>query len=225
MKPPAVVLERRDEGIQAAPDTEIGRRRRGLHLPHPFDQHLAVVQAAQPLLIALERAQVRRQLSGAGHLALELEGVAKLLHSNPDRVQPLWQIHRARVLDRLFQGRRAARQPGANRPSPPAGGRPASAFRLVHGQLIGDLVELGGDPAQVRDRQLRQQVVASRRAPLGDRRRDSTERFLVVPARLLQLVELEHQHVELAGRTEALGDLAEPAADLGRDVAVELEDR
>ena len=53
MKPPTVVFQRRHEGIEAAPDTEIGRRRRGLHLPHLFDQHLAVVQAAQPLLIAL----------------------------------------------------------------------------------------------------------------------------------------------------------------------------
>src|SRR5712691_809080 len=111
VQPPAIVLERGDQRVELAPDRDVWRSQGRLQLPHAIDEHLHVVQAAQEVLSALQRAKLGRRWL-PGDFGRQLDGVPHLLQGDADRVQSFGQIDRSRVLDGRGESCPSARHPG-----------------------------------------------------------------------------------------------------------------
>ncbi|OLC50146.1 MAG: hypothetical protein AUH43_05860 [Acidobacteria bacterium 13_1_40CM_65_14] len=139
-------------------------------------------------------------------------------------MQPLRQIHGARFLNRRRQALGAPGDTRVNGPLPPS--RDRGAARLF------DLFELVrkprdplGDSPHAGDGQSVEHPFPGVVAFSGHGDGHAAERLAMLTARNMQLVNQHDQHVQFAYSSQTGRDPAQPAAELSRDVAVDLQHR
>ena len=142
MKVTALLLERPLERLEAAIRRTAPDRRRRLHLGHVMLEDLEIVEAAERILHALERAHERRRLRRAA-IGGEFEGVTKLLRGNADAMQTLRGVNMTSVFHGGLKSPPALDQAGSERLAPrfgiaigkrdADGLQPPTEFRRVHG--------------------------------------------------------------------------------------------
>src|SRR5439155_3784830 len=92
-------------------------------------------------------------------------------------------------------------------------------------ERAGHFVQFGGDPVELVDLHFGEQARARMAPVLGDLGRDARQRGFGETFRLFQFVDHAEEHVELTHRSKPYRDLSQPAAELGRDIRVQLEYR
>src|SRR5262252_15902 len=88
---PAVVLERRGQHVDVAPECDVRRFYRRLDLPDSVDKDLQIVHPAEYILTPFERPKIVRRGHASG-VHGDFERITKLLERDANGVQPLREI-------------------------------------------------------------------------------------------------------------------------------------
>ncbi|HEY6211321.1 MAG TPA: hypothetical protein VIW45_03505 [Vicinamibacterales bacterium] len=191
-------------------------------MSNALDENLQIVHTAERILLALEHTELRH-CAAPGRFERQFQRVTQLFQRDAHAVQPLGQIDGAGITHGRVEPLGSPRHARIDHPAPLLRS-PRRFDVLARVEILGSRLETLRETTHLAHRQIVGEPLPGFVARLGNRHCEPTQRVAVLPARLMQLVYQQEEHIELAHAAEVLGHLSQTPAELSRRRVFQLKD-